>query len=874
MNSSSLPSHIALVARRLNQIGSENSADTFLITSYLAESMIKTLALVLRAGIAAAAPELAYRFAHGAVRADGLGEWESVIRESSSHPIAGYLPPDFRVLLAWLTKRRTSGDEGWFGEQVDRVITILELLGSDASSHRSFQSVRDILAALVVIRNRTKAHGAVGPDFFAASNDKYIGVVTEIVRECPAFAWKWIFLSRRGDGRPSGVWLFGMNPIRADGEDVDRFQGKQDGVYFLTGQSLREFWVGDLLRTNRENSQFLLPNGGHNGKDRAEFIDYGDGTTQKFDVTDFSGPPAPLPKSETEGLAEYDIQSNVFGNLPPVPKGYIERVQLQAEIEERLLDRNHPIITLHGRGGIGKTSLALYIAHRLAGQETPRFERIVWFSARDLDLRITGAQQVRQEVSDLESIAKRYGTLFEEDRSTESFAKILQGSGNPSDQGTLFVFDNFETLRDTIGVHRFLDTYTHLPNKVMITSRERAFKADFPIEVRGMEFPEAAKLMRNLAEELSIAGLIGERELKNIYEYTDGHPYVMRILIGEIAKEKRVLPLKQIIPSRLDILSAVFERSFNGLSDDGRWVFLTVANWRSIVFETALIVVLARNNVDVENGIEECHRLSLIDRNHSADGERTFSAPELAREFASKKLFGDPDRLAIEECLVTLRHFGVLKPEQASSSRQKDLVEPFLHWAFEEASEKPDQIERIDFLIESVAQFWPRVWLPLAKFRIKFDVSKSRTELALRRAVEENPSDREAIMTRAEYGKKLGDEQTWIACLVSAVDANPNDVDFVREAAFHLATYVDRHKSEIPTARRGVYLASLRSHMERLVDRLDATGLSRLAWLYLLENQQQRAYDLAMKGCEKESTNSHCLNILERLENAGFVAER
>jgi hypothetical protein len=71
--------HLALVARRIEAIGREASADTFLTTSYLVEATIKTLALVLASAIRERAPEDAYHAEYDCVRADGLGTWTDVI---------------------------------------------------------------------------------------------------------------------------------------------------------------------------------------------------------------------------------------------------------------------------------------------------------------------------------------------------------------------------------------------------------------------------------------------------------------------------------------------------------------------------------------------------------------------------------------------------------------------------------------------------------------------------------------------------------------------------------------------------------------------------------------------------------------------------
>jgi len=71
------------------------------------------------------------------------------------------------------------------------------------------------------------------------------------------------------------------------------------------------------------------------------------------------------------------------------------------------------------------------------------------------------------------------------------------------------------------------------------------------------------------------------------------------------------------------------------------------------------------------------------------------------------------------------------------------------------------------------------------------------------------------------------------------------------------------HKQEIVKARRSVYLASVRSHMVRIADQLDPTGLSRLAWLFLLEDD----WEYANMGLATDATNGHCLRIVQRLTN-------
>lgn len=858
-----LPTPLARVAQRFQAVGPDSSADSFLLLSYLVEAAIKAIAIALHAGIRAGSPQSAYAIAYSLVRADGLGDWEEAIGRMSSHPLAGYLPSAFHQTLAWLTKRRSSGDSVGLSGVAPAVEMLRRSLGMDPLGDRNLQTVRHLIRELVLVRNKTKAHGAFGPDFFMEANPNYLQLVQILVDSSPLFSSDWLHLSvRLAKGNVRGVRLQGPSAVYMRDSEADEFRPSEPGIYVVPGQTRQAYWAGDLLRCNLECSDFQFPNGGYKSDGSAEFIDYATGRTFHVPLPSLSLPPAPLAASETEGLLELDIQSNVFGNLPAPPKNYVQRPQIQAELESRLLDHNHTIITLHGRGGIGKTWLALHVAHKISASTPAPFEAIVWFSARDVDLRAAGPAPVRPAVTDLAAVCRSYGILFDRSPTEDAFAEVLRSPDGTSGKGRLLIFDNFETLDDARGVHQFLDTHTHLPNKVLITSRERAFKADYPIEVRGMEFDEATSMLRINARELGIETLLTDDIVRSIYDSTEGHSYVMRVVLGEIAKEKQYVAPKALLPRRLDIVQAVFERSFNKLSDAGRWVFLLVGNWKSRVPELALLVVCSQRRLDVESGIEECQRLSLIEQEELADGQPCYRAPELARLFARKKLESDFDRLSIQEDRDILHRFGVISSSGSQGIAQPNVIERFLTWVHAEAKVDPSTAPRFDTLLLSVADLWPPAWNDLVDFRMAHggDINN-----ALRRLVEERPFDKSAWVKRANYAHSAGDEQTYIASLVSAVDADPRDVELMRETAYQLCRYVDAHKYEIPEARRGVYLAGLRAHMEAVANQLDATGLSRLAWLFVLEGNERKGIEYAQRGMQKDPSNDHCKRIIQRL---------
>lgn len=732
LNTQDIPTHLARVAARLKLAGPDASGDTFLLTSYLFEASLKTIAAALWAGLRTSSPDNAYAVAYRLVRADGLGDWEDAIQQMSSQPLAGYLQPAFNPTQNWLTQRRKQPTDDWFFVAMTASDTIVSLLGLDYEQDPMRpRTVRHLLKSLVLVRNKTKAHGAVGPDFFQAANPLYLKAVSAVVTRCPLFKSRWMHLSIRvGKNTVRGVELRGPEPQYIRDADCEGFSPTQPGVYLGLGKDTHPLHVAEFLRTNLECKSFLFANGAFTTANSGEFIDYATGTIERFDLSQYALPPAPLPPSETQGLPDLDVQSNVFGNLPARPHGYVERPQLQEELLDRLLDRNHPIITLHGRGGIGKTSLALWAAHELASRSRPPFSSIVWFSARDVDLRPTGPKPVRAAVVDLKSVSQAYASMFGCDSSEEAFAGVLQ-TAESDGTGRLFIFDNFETFSDARQLHKFLDTYTILPNKVLMTSRERAFKADYPIEVRGMELEEARTLLASVGRELGIEGLLAEAAVESIYRYTDGHPYVMRLVVAEIAKERRYVPPKDLLPRRIDIVNAVFERSFNKLSPHGKWVYLLTANWRTAIAELALVVICAEREIEAEAGAEECVRLSLLNAETAPDGSYYYWAPELARLFGRKKLDSDPDRLAIQEALAALRRFSVLKPGQVAITSRSDVVNRFLALALEQTSAADaEEINRLNRVHERIAELYPPAWRQLVAFRTYFHLPAQDIEYA------------------------------------------------------------------------------------------------------------------------------------------------
>src|SRR5260370_276107 len=249
-----------------------------------------------------------------------------------------------------------------------------------------------------------------------------------------------------------------------------------------------------------------------------------------------------------------------------------------------LVDDRHPLITLQGRGGVGKTSLALEVLHQIAEGEICY---IIWFSSRDIDLLPEGPRVVRPDVLGIEDLARDFTGLMRPGlavKRREAETYLTESLAGQSEDGPfIFVFDNFETIRQQRELFAYLSNAIRLPHKGLITTRTRDFKADYPIEVRGMTRSEFTELVDDGSERLSIASLIDSEYEEQLFEESDGHPYITKILLGEVAHAAIRVSLKRIITPNDALLNALFDRSFAALSPAAQRVFLTLCSWRSLI---------------------------------------------------------------------------------------------------------------------------------------------------------------------------------------------------------------------------------------------------------------------------------------------------
>ena len=459
------------------------------------------------------------------------------------------------------------------------------------------------------------------------------------------------------------------------------FHGKEanhnfnDGIYVFFGTPR----FVPLIHSDAELQDFFFSNGGHSGK-HYELLSYYTNDKMDGDATMYATPPGTLPPSETEGCGELLPKGNCLSNAPNLISEYIERPVLEKDLFQLLVDDRRPIITLVGKGGIGKTSLSIKVIQQLYAEQ--RYTAIIWLSARDIDLQLTGPKPVRPLVYSPKDMGKLYASLVlpQETLNSKSFnaQAFFEQQLQKNDIGPcLYIFDNFETTQNPIELYSWIDTYIRLPNKVLITTRLRDFKGDYPIEVRGMEDSEARTLVKQTAIPLGIKELLTTVYIAELLSRSEGHPYVIKILLGEVAKARRLMDIPRLVAGSEEILTALFERTYASLTPCAQRAFMTLAAWNSSIPRLALEAVLMRSiaeRQEVERGIESLLQFSMAEMHSSPTDKQDFiSLPLVASIFGKRKLNISPFKAAIQSDVEILRMLGPSRNDDIHLSLAKRL---------------------------------------------------------------------------------------------------------------------------------------------------------------------------------------------------------
>ena len=442
----------------------DSDSALFLDLMYAAEQLLKLACVGMVSALCEDTERHKYRMSHRLVRANGIGEWYAVLDEILNGPASQCLQSEARNAQRELTQRCGAGE--WQHEAVLEIDSCLRLLDKEREGPPFKIDGKRWFQCFTELRNKTRAHGATSPYLCSQLCPKLEKSIRIMSQNFNLFTREWAYLHKNLSGKYRVTKLSDTDSafsVLKGSKIPEDMKSLQDGVYIYIGLPCRV----DLLESDPDAVDFLLPNGAFTDL-KYELISYLTDNRRNGNSERYLAPATALPKSETRGLGQLDAQGNLFGNVPPTPQGYVERGTLQQELRDHLIDDRHPIVTLVGRGGIGKTALALSVLHNI--EQTEKFGATIWLSSRDVDLLPEGPKLVSADVLSLNDMAKEFVRLMEPQGANEKgfnattyFAEALTKS--PITQPVLFAFDNFETVRGPGELYAFLDAHIRLRTK-------------------------------------------------------------------------------------------------------------------------------------------------------------------------------------------------------------------------------------------------------------------------------------------------------------------------------------------------------------------------------------------------------------------------
>ena len=864
--------HIAIeqILARAEMAKSDSDFTYFFSLLYAIEALAKTIVLGIIASIVDDKDRNRYRLEHQLVRADGLGEWGKVFEDALTGPASQYLLSDAYEEQRELTKLCKSGD--WQYEATASVKAALNELGIEAEELQVKTDMKRWFRLFVILRNKTRGHGATQPAR-ASEAARHIAKSIELVyNNVSLFKRPWAYLHRNISGK------YRVSNIAGNRDAFNHLKQVQDrqfpnGVYVFMGSPRRI----SLMHTEPELQDFFFANGGSTYK-KYEMLSYCSDNKIVGDGTAFLTPPGLLPPSETEGHGELTQHGNCFSNVPDPVIDYVNRPNLEKDLLKLLRDDKRSIVTLVGRGGIGKTSLALKVVPELYDGE--RFEAIVWLSARDVDLQLTGPKPVRPLVLSPEDMGKFYAKLvLASEKITEkgfNSRAYLEQQLQSCDLGAcLFVFDNFETTQNPIEMFNWIDSFIRLPNKALITTRLREFKGDYPVDVHGMENEEARLLIEQTAKALGISELIDKSYTDEIINHSEGHPYVIKILLGEVSKRGGATNIPHLLAGSEDILTALFERTYNALSPCAQRAFLTLSAWNSAVPRIALESVLYRSTQErqeVEKGIDSLLQYSIAEHFvTSIDKQEFITLPLVASTFGKRKLNINVSKASIKADVEILQMLGPSRLDDIHSGLA-NRIERFLR-NISKRIESGDSYDDFSPVLEVICRAYNPGWLLLAQWHLeeRTDEGNHRAKNELERFLENNPPPADAALAwdmMAQVSYYTHDPLSEIHALIERAQISDLPFHKLSNAANKLNQFFKSCADEIDKEQKRDLTSRLFQLLHDRVQEARADDLGQMAWLAMRIGHETHAREYVEIGLNMAPHNSHLRKLSDRLNNS------
>ena len=357
-------------------------------------------------------------------------------------------------------------------------------------------------------------------------------------------------------------------------------------------------------------------------------------------------------------------EKQVIHNLPQ--PDYINFVGREEELTKLrvLLSPNDRIwtIVIDGIGGIGKSALALEIAHRYLSEynfllEEEKFQAIIWISAKDSILTADGIKNRFQSTNTLNDIFRQISVVLgEKEISQHNFNEqgllINHALGQ---RRTLLIIDNLETIDDE-RVNSFIRELPS-PTKCIVTTRHRIDVAD-PIRLSAMPRKDAFSLINQECSKKDIQ--LDDAQIELLYRRTAGVPLAVVWSIAQISYRGFGVDkvLRRLGDAKGDIARFCFENAIERIRDNPAYkILISLALSSNSMSRSEIGSIADLSELDRDEGLVALEHLSLINKislrylSSSSTTNIRFGLLPLVREYILSRIkevpFGDLKKIVI-----------------------------------------------------------------------------------------------------------------------------------------------------------------------------------------------------------------------------------